>query len=189
MENLKRLVKEYLKIFPEECERQKEFLEYLNDESNIYRWNDWNNFSGHMVAGGFIYSKKEKKILMIYHKDLKMYLHPGGHVDKTEADLLDTAIREIYEEVGLKDLKLIFIADDKAVPFDIDTHKIEYNKRLNLPEHYHFEFRYLFEIDEIIPIHIDENEISEYVWKDIDELKNDVKYEKCYKKLKKYIEV
>ena len=187
MEKLKEIVEEYLKIYPDEYDRQKEFIEYLNNDNNKEVWNDWNNFNGHMVAGGFIFSKKDKKFLMLYHKDLKMYLHPGGHVDKNETDLLETAKREIFEETGLSDLKMVNLNGNSIIPFDIDTHEIKYNERLNLPKHKHFEFRYLFEIPSITNIKIDLNESSKYVWIDLDEIKHDLKYKNCYKKLEKYV--
>ena len=68
---------------------------------------------------------------MIYHKDLKMYLHPGGHVDINEFNVLEAAKREVFEETGIKVLESINICENKFVPFDIDTHEIEYNKRLD----------------------------------------------------------
>ena len=53
------IIDNYLKIFPEEKDRQKElitFLENNKDEEII----NWNNFNGHIVASGFIYAKQEK---------------------------------------------------------------------------------------------------------------------------------
>lgn len=74
------ILKRYLEIFPEEKERQARLLSYLNthDDNEI---TDWNNFNGHIVASGFIYSKEDNKFLVLYHKDLNMYLYPGGHID------------------------------------------------------------------------------------------------------------
>lgn len=186
MDNIKELVIKYLSIFPEEEKRQKEILRYLSNKDSETKWNDWNNFDGHFVAGGFIYAKQEKKLLMIYHKDLKMYLHPGGHVDINEFNVLEAAKREVFEETGIKVLESINICENKFVPFDIDTHEIEYNKRLDLPEHKHFEFRYLFILDNILDVKIDENEILEYKWIDLEELEKDSKYRNCISKLKRY---
>lgn len=186
MDNIKELVNEYLSIFPEEEKRQEEILRYLSNKDNEKKWNDWNNFDGHFVAGGFIYAKKEKKLLMIYHKDLKMFLHPGGHVDINEFDLLETAKREVFEETGISGLESFDVSRNKLVPFDIDTHVIEYNKRLDLPKHNHFEFRYLFILDNIVEVNIDTNEVLEYVWIDLEELEKDSKYSKCISKLKRY---
>ena len=46
---------EYLKLYPEEKERQKQFYDYLQAHSSL-EIADWNNFTGHLVAGAFIYA-------------------------------------------------------------------------------------------------------------------------------------
>ena len=154
---------------------QKNTLNY-EDYYSLRESVDWNNFNGHVVAGGFVYSKKEKKFLVLYHKDLKMFLYPGGHVTSNDKDPLCAAIREIKEETGLNNFVQVCISQNKLVPLDIDTQLIGFNQRLNLPEHYHFDFRYLFVIDEISDIEIDAEELSNYKWIDIDELSNNSKY-------------
>lgn len=172
----------YLEMFPEEYERQARLINYLktHDDKEIV---DWNNFDGHVVAGGFIYAKEEKKFLVLYHNDLKMYLYPGGHIDSNDTDPLLASVREVKEETGLTNLEQVKVVDDKLVPIDIDTHVIGYNKRLNLPEHYHFDFRYLFMIDKIEDIKMDSEELSNYQWIDINELRNDINYGKISSKI------
>jgi len=73
------------------------------------------------------------------------------------------------------------------VPIDIDTHKIGYNERLNLPEHYHFDFRYLFVVDKIQDIKTDEDEMSGYKWISLDELTNDPNYGRVATKIKRLV--
>ncbi len=116
-------VNKYLDYYKDEQERLNKFIEYLDkfsDEEIV----DWNNFVGHIAAGGFIYSLELKKFLVLYHKDLKIYLYPGGHVDKEDINPLVTARREVLEETGIENLKLLNIDIDEIVPIDIDTHMI-----------------------------------------------------------------
>lgn len=176
----------YLEIFPEEKDRQKKFIDYLKSfsEEQII---DWNNFDGHIVASGFIYAKAEKKFLVLFHKDIDMFLYPGGHIESNDKDILEAAIREIKEETGLIKLNQIIIGNDKLIPFDIDTHMISYNKRLNLPEHYHFDFRYFFTIDKIENIKIDKEEHSSYKWIDTSELASDKNFETIILKIQRII--
>jgi 8-oxo-dGTP pyrophosphatase MutT (NUDIX family) len=47
----------------------------------------------------------ENKLLVVYHKKLGIWLHPGGHVGENES-FLEALIREIKEEVGL-DVEII----------------------------------------------------------------------------------
>ena len=189
MDNFNDIIDMYLKIFPEEKERQEKILEFLDDEK-IEDKIDWNNFDGHLVVGAFIYSKKSQKFLCLYHKDLNMYLYPGGHIDKEDNNILDAVFREIKEETGISDLNQITIAENKFIPIDIDTHMIDENKRLNLPSHYHFEFRYLFSVDEEFEkITIDEKEIRDFKWISIEELSLDNNYGKIIEKIKKIFEM
>ena len=66
-------------------------------------------------------------------------------------------------------------------------HKIGYNQRLNLPEHYHFDFRYLFVVEKIQDIKTDVEEMSGYKWISLDELTNDPNYGKVATKIKRLI--
>lgn len=61
-------------------------------------------------------------------------------------------------------------------------HLISYNKILDLPQHYHFEFRYLYIIDKIVNIKLDSSESSEYKWISVEELKQDKNFGKIVKK-------
>ena len=156
-ELLLNILNEYLKIFPKEIERQQELIKFLNNHKEE-QITDWNIFDGHVVAGGFDYAKDEQKFLVLHHKDLNIFLYPGGHIDKDDRNPLDASIREINEETGLKNIIEFTISNNELVPIDIDTHLIDYNRRLDLPEHYHFEFRYLYVIDKIENINVDSNE-------------------------------
>lgn len=176
----------YLKQFPQEEKRQSILKKYLETHTNK-EIADWNNFDGHTVAGGFIYAIKEQKFLVLHHKDLNMYVYPGGHIDETDKTPLEAAIREIKEETGLKNLKQLKLVDNELIPIDIDTHKIAYNKRLNLPEHHHFDFRYLFIINNIENIQIDTEESSCYKWIDTKDLYNDPCYGKIANKIERLL--
>lgn len=185
-EKIKELLKLYLELFPEEQERQQILLKYL-EQATDEETTDWNNFNGHLVAGGFIYAKSEKKFLVLYHNDLKMYLYPGGHIDQNDTTPLAAALREIKEETSLEDLTQLLLTENPLIPFDIDTHIIPYNEHRNLPEHYHFETRYLFTTDKIESVSVDQSESSTYKWIDIDELEQDANYGKIVTKIKRLI--
>ncbi len=167
-ENVKVILDDYLKIFPKEKVRLSMLEKYI-EKYKIEEIIDWNNKDGHLTVGAFVYCKKEDKFLVLYHKDLKMYLCPGGHVDKEDATLYDASKRELKEETGLENLKVLLI-NNKIMPFDIDIHLIPFNKRINMPEHYHFDFRYLFFVNDITDIIIDEKESKGYKWVTSDQL-------------------
>ena len=169
------ILEKYKQKIPNEKDRQDKLISFLNkqDEDKI---TDWNNFEGHIVASGFIYAKNEKKFLVLYHKDMKMYLYPGGHMDKYDKTPLSAAIREIAEETSIRNIEQINIVNDALIPIDIDTHLIKYNERLNLPEHFHFDFRYLFTVEKTQDINVDTEELSKFKWISISELLEDKNY-------------
>ncbi|MBO4245529.1 MAG: NUDIX domain-containing protein [Bacilli bacterium] len=179
---LLKIMDDYLKLFPDELGRQATFMDYLNSNNNLI---DWNNFNGHVVASGFLYAKKEEKYLVIYHKDLQIFSYPGGHIDKSDANPLAAAIREIKEETGIDDFKEIMIGEDPLIPIDIDNHLIPYNERLDIPSHQHFDMRYLFVIDHIKDVMIDQNESSDYKWVSEEELMVNEDFGKIVDKFKK----
>ncbi len=176
----------YLQYFKDEKRRQEVLSNYLKGH-NDKEIRDWNNFDGHVVASGFLYAKKEKRFLCLYHKDLKMYLYPGGHIEEIDKTVLEAAKREVYEETGIEHLEP-FIFSNKVLPIDIDTHIIPCNERLNLPSHYHFDFRYLFFIEKIEEINIDREEHESYKWIDINELQKDKNFGVVAVKLRDLIE-
>ena len=157
---LSSILKKYLEFFPEEKSRLEMLSNYIANNT-ISDLTDWNNFLGHIVTSGFVYSRTLKQFLAVYHKDLQQYLYPGGHMNKDDINTLEAAKREAREETGLTELQQVEILDNKLIPIDIDIHLIPYNERLNLKEHYHFDFRYLFITDDT-NINIDEEELSYY---------------------------
>jgi 8-oxo-dGTP pyrophosphatase MutT (NUDIX family) len=55
---------------------------------------------------------------LVFHKKLKMWLQPGGHIEPRDGNLVETARREVREETGLEGLEL------EEPLFDIDVHRI-----------------------------------------------------------------
>lgn len=171
--NIEEIVKQYLEIFPNEKQN-------LNELNNLIKHNKDNsnnlfnrkNFEGHITASGFIYSKKEGKLLLLEHKSLKKLLQPGGHVEACDNNIMDAATREILEETGLQDLEIINIAVNTDVPFDINTHIIPKNEKKQEDKHYHHDFRYLYIVDSIKEIKIDDKESNSYKWIEINEIRD-----------------
>ena len=166
-----KIIQEYLKYYSDEKENINKLINFVEqskeNNKDIY---DSKNPEGHITASGFIYAKKDKKFLLLEHKKAKKWLQPGGHVEKEDQTILETAKREIFEETGLKDLELINFFENKEIPFDINTHYIPENPNKNMPEHYHHDFRFLFTIDKIEDVKIAKDESNAYKWVDINEM-------------------
>ena len=132
--NLINELKNYKAFNKKESENVKIVLDFLQNNENCY---DRTNLSGHITAGGFI-CDKNGKILLNHHKKSGMWFQFGGHSDGS-SNSLEVAKREIMEEAGIKEIKLL----SNGI-FDIDVQTIPESVKKNEPEHYHYDINFLF---------------------------------------------
>ena len=125
---------------------------------------------------------------MLYHKDLEMYLYPGGHIDREDSSIYETALREVKEESGIRDMEVVKIKE-KVIPFDIDIHTTKEVKAKQLPSHKHYDFRYLFVINKEEDVEIDKSEHNDYKWVDIQTLAKEGKYKRVVEKLRSLLDL
>lgn len=55
----------------------------------------------HFCASTYIINPDNKKILLVKHKKFNKWVQPGGHIEHNETPE-ETAVREAYEETGIK---------------------------------------------------------------------------------------
>jgi len=118
--------------------RMRELLE--NDDDPFSR----SHFHpGHFTASAFVLDPEQRRLVFIHHLQLQRWLQPGGHVDPTDQDVLAAARREVKEECGLVDLRLV-----GEGLLDVDVHRIPARAagkdRLAEPSHEHFDLRFVF---------------------------------------------
>lgn len=176
------ILEEYLMIYPDEKDIQMQFMHFLKSKEKDDLF-DIRSSKGHITASGVVYCIKTNSLLLLEHKFLNKWYSPGGHRDSTDNSMLETAKRELEEETGLFNLDCKSPNENNEMPFDIDTHIIAENKKNEMPEHCHHDFRYLFILDIESEIKIDIEESSNYKWVDINILRNNVDFEKIVKKI------
>ncbi|QUJ67477.1 NUDIX domain-containing protein [Photobacterium sp. GJ3] len=125
------------------------------------------SFPRHLTASAALYSKSQG-LLAIKHKALGLWLLPGGHIDEGELPL-DAAIRELKEETGVI---LPKSAKEKCSIIEINSHSISENTVKKEPEHTHFDVRYLFIVESIDNLSMQEEEIDELKFVPLNELGN-----------------
>lgn len=153
---------------------------YKKHNGNIFTRD---NEEGHMTSSCWILNRDKKKVLMAYHNIYKSFAWLGGHADG-DTDLIHVAIKELVEESGVKNPKLllphIFSVEVITCPEHIKKGKV-------VKTHDHLNFTYLFEVDESETLKIKEDENSAIRWIEIDKLFDYVKdkdiMEQIYKKL------
>src|SRR5690606_13622575 len=91
---------------------------------------------GHFTASAFVLSPDKKKLLLILHRKLNLWLQPGGHIEPTDKNVIEAARREVMEETGLRALTL------ESSVFDLDVHLIP--AWGDSPAHFHHDVRALF---------------------------------------------
>lgn len=92
---------------------------------------------GHFTASGFAIHPSGSSVLLIHHAKLDLWVQPGGHIDPEDGSVIAAARREIEEETGIGELRVV---SDGLV--DIDIHHFP-GTADQLP-HQHYDLRFAF---------------------------------------------
>lgn len=147
----------------EEAMREK-LLAFVKEYDNCF---ERSLLIGHLTASCWVVNKSRTKVLLIHHAKLGKWLQPGGHCDGNE-DAYEVAKTELEEETGLK------AATNNRTIYDVDIHTIP--ERKGIPEHLHYDIRYMFEVDENTPL-VQNHETLGMKWLGLEELENLTKEE------------
>lgn len=173
------LVKNF-KPYNEQEEKDKELmLKYINTFDDVLTRN---NEMCHFTASNWVVNKDKTKVLMIYHNIYNSWAWTGGHADG-DSDLLHVALKEVEEETGLKDLKVL---SDGVFALQILTVDPHIKRGKYVASHVHLDCCFLLEADENIPLRIKDDENRGVKWVDIDkavELSTEAKMKPIYQKL------
>jgi 8-oxo-dGTP pyrophosphatase MutT (NUDIX family) len=127
----------------------------------------------HFTATAFVINNN--RCLLLWHKRLKRWMPPGGHVDPNETPE-ETARRECKEETGL-DVEIVGEQQEDMFrenpdegrmlkkPFALLLENIPESKERKEPAHQHMDFVYRARpLDETQPLALLEEEGSELRW-------------------------
>ncbi len=99
-------------------------------------WWRRSTIEGHVTAAAWLINAECTHALLLHHAKLDRWLQPGGHLDDTDVNPAEGALREAMEETGLGELSLA-----GSGLFDVDVHAIP--QRLGEAAHLHYDARYL----------------------------------------------
>ncbi|WP_211264014.1 NUDIX hydrolase [Streptosporangium amethystogenes] len=111
-------------------------MELLDDGTDLMTRDE---FRGHATAAAIL-ADPDGRILDIRHLALDCWLPPGGHLEASDATLLDAALRELAEETGIP----AAVTPAGRRPLHLDIHPIPANPAKGEPDHRHIDFRFLF---------------------------------------------
>jgi len=179
------VLREQIEKYIPSCEqevRDKEVILRCMDTFNDLLVRD--NELCHFTASIWAVNEARTKTLMAYHNLYDSWAWTGGHADGEE-NLKEVALRELQEETGVKNIKLV---TENILALDVLHVERHIKKGKFVPSHLHLNLTYLIEVDENDELKIKEDENQGVKWFLIDEIFNVVKEEGMKKVYSKLIE-
>ena len=171
-------VKNYIPVNEQEIKDKELILDSYRVYGDFMTKRECNAF--HMSSSAWIVNKDRTRILLNFHNLYNHWGWMGGHADG-EVDMLDVIIREVEEESGLKDIKLL---KPNIVSLEILPVSYHFKRGKFVSSHTHMNVTYLFEADENLKLRIKPDENSALKWFNIDDVL-DVCGEECMKPIYK----
>jgi len=140
----------------EKCDKRV-ILDFMNKNSDYL---DRTNQVAHFTTSIWTVNKEHTKTLMVYHNIYNSWSWIGGHADGEE-NLSKVAMRELQEETGVKNAKLV---SDDIFSLEIITVDGHIKKGIYVPSHLHLNITYLAEADEKEMLLVKEDENQAVKW-------------------------
>lgn len=162
---LREKIEKYQPYNEQEEKDKQTMLKYIDTFDDVLTRN---NEFGHFTASSWVVNKEKTKVLMIYHNIYKSWAWTGGHADG-ESNLLETAIRELKEETGVENVKLL---NDDIFSLEIICVNGHVKRGKYVSSHVHLNLTYLLEVDENETLRVKEDENSGVKWVNIEDVEN-----------------
>lgn len=137
------LLDRHVTRFPHEAAHVARTRAFVDDHPDCFHCDLW---PGHVTGSAWVVNPRRDHVLLLHHRKHDQWFQPGGHADG-DADILRVALRETAEETGLEPSHIRLVDNDL---FDVDVHQIPASVRG--PQHWHFDIRFLVEMDDDIEI-------------------------------------
>lgn len=161
--SLKDEIEKYVPYNEQEEVDKEMMLYYINLFDDVLTRD---NRTCHFSASNWVVNKDKTKVLMVYHNIYDSWCWTGGHADGTE-NLEHVAIKELTEETGLKNFKLL---DNNIASLEILPVQSHIKRGKFVPTHLHLNCTYFIEADENESLQIKEDENKGVKWINIDDI-------------------
>jgi 8-oxo-dGTP diphosphatase len=97
---IRKLVENISPLDQLESKHIEETISWIDSDKEIFRIRKPSTPNKHLVSYFCLYDDKEKKLLLVEHRNARLWLPAGGHVDPGEHPS-KTAVRECAEELSI----------------------------------------------------------------------------------------
>ena len=150
-------IKNYMPTNEQEQRDKEQMLAFMQGNDNCL---SRENAIAHFTTSIWTVNKERTKTLMVYHNIYNSWSWIGGHADGV-ANLSEVALRELQEETGVKNARLVSDEIFSIETLTVDGH---IKKGAYVPCHLHFNVTYLAEADEAEVLVVKEDENQAVKW-------------------------
>lgn len=150
-------IENYHPVNEQEARDRELMLQYIKTNTDYLTRE---NKIAHFTASIWTVNKERTKTLMVYHNIYNSWAWIGGHADGVE-DLASVALRELSEETGVRNAKLVSREMCSLEILTVDGHV---KRGVYVPGHLHLNVTYLAEADEKESLTVKEDENQAVRW-------------------------
>ncbi|GAB3726946.1 NUDIX hydrolase [Nocardiopsis nanhaiensis] len=114
----------------------------------------------HVTVGALLL--REQEVLLVEHLAYGIWLQPGGHLEPSDASLIDAAVRESTEESGIDPVQ---IRPASPLPVYVEYGRVPARPEKHEPAHFHLDIGFAFAAAAGTQVgRIQESEVAAAAW-------------------------
>ncbi|MFI7511740.1 NUDIX hydrolase [Micromonospora aurantiaca] len=152
-----RALSTYLDLYPDEAASLSVPVQLLTEGSGCTSRFD---LPMHVTVGALLV-RGGAEVLLVDHLAYGILLQPGGHLEPTDATLIDAAVRELVEETGVDPTGVV---PTSQLPVYVEYGQVPARPDKGEPEHFHLDVGFCFVTASADVGRIQESEVRGAAW-------------------------